>query len=102
MGSPCLPLRDATDEGKSGAAKRCNDLSVLLGALVATALRARRSSVDVSLLVVALLAGAGKSRGSRWYVTPFFGTCLVRTMLLYFKPTAANNSSGSTSGSEPS
>ena len=34
--------------------------------------------------------GAAGTRGSRWYVTPFFTTSLVLVMLLYDSPTIAN------------
>jgi len=66
-------------------------VSVLFGALVAVVfLRTSPSTAAISVLAVVLIAGAGGTHESRWYVTPFFGSCLVLTMLLYADPTVAN------------
>jgi hypothetical protein len=66
-------------------------LSVLLGSLVAVVfVRASPSTAALSLFAVAAIAGAGGTRGSRWYVTPIFGTSLILTMLLYSNATVAN------------
>jgi hypothetical protein len=66
-------------------------VSVLLGALAAVALlRLTPSSELVAVLAVAAIGGAAGTRGSRWYVTPFFTTCLVLVMQLYADPTVAN------------
>jgi uncharacterized membrane protein YccC len=66
-------------------------VSVVLGGLVAIAfLRLSPTTELVALLAVASIAGAAGTRGSRWYVTPFFTTCLVLVMLLYDNPTLAN------------
>jgi uncharacterized membrane protein YccC len=65
--------------------------SVLLGALAAIAfLRLTPSLELIAVLAVLAIAGAAGTRGSRWYVTPFFTTCLVLVMLLYADPTVAN------------
>ncbi len=42
------------------------------------------------MLAVLAIAGAAGTRGSHWYVTPFFSTCLVLVMLLYANPSVAN------------
>ena len=44
----------------------------------------------IAILAVLAIAGAAGTRGSRWYVTPFFTTCLVLVMLLDADPTVAN------------
>jgi hypothetical protein len=66
-------------------------VSVVLGALAAIAvLRLTPSSELIAILAVLAIAGAAGTRGSRWYVTPFFTTCLVLVMLLDADPTVAN------------
>jgi hypothetical protein len=62
-------------------------LAVAVGALAAIAL-VRLDPADgyYALVIVAVLAGAAGTRGSRWYVTPAFTTCLVFLLLLYSEP----------------
>jgi hypothetical protein len=58
-------------------------VSVLGGAVVACGVALAGPSDAVrALLVVLALAGAAATAGSRWYVTPFFSTVLVLSMLL--------------------
>jgi uncharacterized membrane protein YccC len=65
-------------------------VSVVLGALLAVAfLRTGPSLAAVAVVAVAALTGAGGTRCSRWYVTPFFTTFIVMTMLLYGDATTA-------------
>jgi len=65
-------------------------VSVFLGALVAVAyVRSDPSAAAVAGLAIVAIAGAGATHESRWYVTPFFGTWVVITMLLYSNPTVA-------------
>ena len=40
-------------------------------------------------MAIVAIAGAGATHESRWYVTPFFSTWVVITMLLYSNPTIA-------------
>ena len=57
--------------------------SVFLGALAAVALlRLHPADWVLAATTLAALAGVAATRGSRWYVTPFFTTFLVIKLLL--------------------
>ena len=65
-------------------------LSVLAGSLVAiTLIRQDPSSIVLSIAAVVAVAAACGTRGSRWYVTSAFTTFLVFVLLLYSRPTDA-------------
>jgi hypothetical protein len=62
-------------------------LAVAIGALAAIGLvRLGPSAWAYSLAVIAVVAGAGATHRSRWYVTPAFTTFLVFLLLLYARP----------------
>jgi hypothetical protein len=67
-------------------------LAVLAGALAGIALvRATSSPGWYSIAVVAALAAAAGTSGSRWYVAPAFTTALVFLLLLYAEPENAGH-----------
>jgi Fusaric acid resistance protein-like len=64
--------------------------SVFLGALAAVALLHYQPSDSIlAATTLAALAGVAATRGSRWYVTPFFSTFLVIQLLLVSNYSAA-------------
>ena len=64
--------------------------AVAAGAMAAVALvRLSPPAVAYSTAVIAALAGAAGTHGSRWYVTPAFTTFLVFLLLLYADPATA-------------
>jgi len=66
-------------------------ISVTCGAATAVVfVRTTPSAAPLGVYAVLVLVGAGGTRASRWYVTPFFGSALVLTLLLYADPTTAN------------
>jgi hypothetical protein len=63
---------------------------VLIGALLgAIFVRTTPGTLTLGIFAVLVVSGAGATRGSRWNVTPLFGTALVLTLLLYRDPEAA-------------
>ena len=62
-------------------------LAVAIGALLAIGLvRLGPPAWAYSLAVIGVVAGAGATHRSRWYVTPAFTTFLVFLLLLYARP----------------
>ena len=62
-------------------------LAVAIGALLAIGLvRLGPPAWAYSLAVIGVVAGAGATHRSRWYVTPAFTTVLVFLLLLYARP----------------
>jgi hypothetical protein len=81
-------MRPAADMQKLRSIGRI--ASVCVGAFFGVAfVRGAPPDVAIGLFAVALIAGAGATHESRWYVTPAFGSALVLTMLLYQHPTSA-------------
>lgn len=87
-GAALLVMRPSEDMQRLRSIGRV--LAVLAGALAGTALvRATTSPGWYSIAVLAALAAAAGTSGSRWYVAPAFTTALVFLLLLYADPASA-------------
>ncbi|WP_137844980.1 FUSC family protein [Microbacterium sp. 2FI] len=71
------------DRGQLDARAWGRSASVVAGALVACAIAlAPLGDIAIALIILATLAAATGTAGSRWYVFPFFSTVIVLSMLL--------------------
>jgi hypothetical protein len=83
-----LVMRPSADMQRLRSAGRI--LAVAVGALAGAALVRLHPPAGVySVAIIAVLAGAGATHRSRWYVTAAFTTFLVFLMLLYSDPHTA-------------
>ena len=87
-GATLFVMRPATDMQELRSWGRV--ASVFAGALAAVALlRSQPGDAVLAATTLAALAGVAATRGSRWYVTPFFTTFLVVQLLLVSNYSAA-------------
>jgi uncharacterized membrane protein YccC len=83
-----LVMRPSADMQRLRSAGRI--LAVATGALAGAALvRLHPHAAMYSVAIIAVIAGAGATHRSRWYVTPAFTTFLVFLMLFYADPQTA-------------
>jgi hypothetical protein len=83
-----LVMRPSADMQRLRSAGRI--LAVVIGALAGAALvRLHPPAAIYSVAIIAVIAGAGATHRSRWYVTAGFSTFLVFLMLLYSDPQTA-------------
>jgi len=81
-------MRPSADMQRLRSAGRI--VAVATGALAGAALvRLRPPAAVYSVAIIAVVAGAGATHRSRWYVTAAFTTFLVFLMLLYSDPQTA-------------
>lgn len=87
-GAALLVMRPAPEMQRLRSIGRL--IAVVVGALAAILIvEAGAPGVVYSVAVVAAVAGAAATHGSRWYVTPAFTTFLVFLLLLYSDPSTA-------------
>jgi hypothetical protein len=89
-GAALLVMRPAPEMQRLRSVGRL--IAVVAGALVAILIvEADVPDAVWSLAVLAAVAGAAATHGSRWYVTPAFTTFLVFLLLLYSDPSTAQS-----------
>jgi len=85
-----LVMRPAADMQRLRSVGRI--VAVFVGALAGVLLvRASPPAAVYSVATIVVLAGAGGTGQSRWYVTPAFSTFLVFLLLLYSDPQTATS-----------